>query len=82
MTSEAFKALIALQDSRVRMTFSDGQQLIATLHSVTTDLDESQHLIFEKVEWSTLPKPQDKFGYYYAAGEELISCTLVNDAEG
>ena len=79
MTFEAFKALTALQDRRVRMTFANGQQLIATLHSVSTDFDKSQHLIYREVEWSALHHPQQEHWAYYAPGEELVNCTLVNE---
>ena len=77
MTLEEFKALRELQDHRVRMTFADGQQIIATLHSVTTDFDESRHLIYDKVEWSALPHPQDSSIAYYEKGEELVSCVAA-----
>ena len=77
MTLEEFKALRELQDHRVRMTFADGQQIIATLHSVTTDFDESRHLIYDKVEWSLLPHAQDSSAAYYEKGEELISCVAA-----
>jgi small nuclear ribonucleoprotein (snRNP)-like protein len=35
MTLEEFKALKRLEDRRVRMNFIDGQEVIATLISVT-----------------------------------------------
>lgn len=55
MTLEEFKELRRLQGHRVRMTFSNGYELIAILISVSTDLDESRHLIYDKVEWSSAP---------------------------
>jgi small nuclear ribonucleoprotein (snRNP)-like protein len=45
MTLKEFKALKRLENRRVYMIFSDGQEVIATLFSITTDLDESRHLI-------------------------------------
>jgi hypothetical protein len=77
MTLEEFKKLRELQDRRVRMIFSDGQEVIATLHSVTVDLDGSRHLIYQKVEWSELPHFEAEAGVYYAPGEELVSCAAL-----
>jgi hypothetical protein len=48
MTLEEFKALRGLQDRRVRMIFTDGKEIIATLDSVVTDFDESRHLTYRK----------------------------------
>jgi small nuclear ribonucleoprotein (snRNP)-like protein len=50
MTLEEFKALKDFEDRRVRMLFTDGQEVVATLISITTDLDESRHLIYDRVE--------------------------------
>jgi hypothetical protein len=80
MTLEEFKALRALQDQRVRLTFSDGQEVIATLLSITTDLDDSRHVIYEKVEWSALPHINLESGAYYSAGEEVVSCYALDNA--
>jgi hypothetical protein len=75
MTLEEFKALKGLENCRVRMIFSDGQEVIATLFSVTTDLDESRHIIYDKVEWSALPHVDVGAGAYYSSGEDLVSCS-------
>jgi hypothetical protein len=78
MTLKGFEALKGLQGRRVHMVFADGQDVIATLHSVTTDMDESQYLIYEKVEWSALPHLDKGAGaYYYSPGEELVRCSEV-----
>ncbi len=53
MTKEEFRALKSLEDRRVHMTFIDGQRVIATLVSVQTDMDESQHLIYDRLEWAS-----------------------------
>ena len=74
MKLEEFKALKDLEDRRVRMLFTDGQEVVATLISVTTDLDESRHLICDRVEWSALPHPTRGVAAYYSPGEELVSC--------
>jgi hypothetical protein len=74
MTLEEFQALRVLQDQRVRMTFSDGQVLTATLVSITTDLDGSRHVVYDKVAWSDLSHPEGEDGAYYTAGEGLVSC--------
>ncbi|HXS76763.1 MAG TPA: hypothetical protein VN753_11345 [Terracidiphilus sp.] len=81
MTLHEFKALKSLEDRRVRMMFIDGQEVIATLVSVTTDLDESRHLIYERVEWTALPHADAGAEAYYASGEELVSCTLAAPVE-
>jgi hypothetical protein len=77
MTLNEFKSLKRFEGQRVRMAFADGEEIIATLFSITTDLDESQHLIYEKVEQSTVARPNlDTAGAYYSPGDELISCVL------
>jgi hypothetical protein len=81
MTLDDFKALKSFEDRRVRMTFIDGQELLATLVSVTTDWDESCHLIYDRVEWSALPHTESGAGAYYSHGEELVSCSLAAPGE-
>jgi hypothetical protein len=53
MTLDEFRGLKKFEDQRVRMIFIDGQEIVATISSVTTDFDESRHLVFKKVEQST-----------------------------
>jgi hypothetical protein len=79
MTLEEFKSLKGLENRRVRMVFSDGQEIIATVLSLATDLDESRHLIYNKVEWSALPHADGVVGAYYSTGEELVSCSTVQN---
>jgi hypothetical protein len=74
---EEFLALRALQDHRVWLNFSDGQVVIATLVSITSDLDASRHVVYDNVEWSALPLPQSE-GAWYAAGEHLVSCVAYS----
>jgi hypothetical protein len=77
MTLNEFKDLKRFEDQRVRMTFADSEEIIATLSSITTDFDESRHLVYEKVEQSTVARPHvNAAGGYYSPGEELISCVL------
>jgi hypothetical protein len=77
MTLSEFKSLKRFEDQRVRMTFADGEEIVATLSSITTDFDESQHLVFKKVELSTRPSSKlNAEEVYYSPGEELISCAL------
>ena len=78
MTLDEFKALRRLQDRRVRMVFGDGQEVIATLSSITIDLDESRHVIYEKVESSKFPHVGPEDGVFYSAGEELVSCSELS----
>ncbi len=77
MTLEEFKALKAFQGRRVRTVFTDGQEVVATLHSVSTDLDDSQHLIYASVEWSALPHANLGGEAHYSTGAELVSCSLA-----
>ena len=80
MILEEFEALKELQGRRVRVVFADRQEVIAILHSVTMDLDGSQHLLYDKVEWSAAPHLNKGAGaYYYSPGEEVIHCTGVQD---
>ncbi len=77
MTLDDFKALKGLEGRRVRITFVDGQEIVATLVSVTTDLDDSRHLIYDRVEWSALPHADRGEAAYYSPGEEVLSCSLA-----
>jgi hypothetical protein len=82
VTLEEFRSLRGLEDLRVRMTFSDGQIVIATLVSITSDLDESRHIVYDNVEWSALPHSERKDGAWYATGEALVSCVLCSPDVG
>ena len=75
MTLEAFRLLRGLEDRRVRMTFSDGQVVVATLVSATVDLDESCHVVYENV-GSSIPHPYSERSdhTWYASGESLLAC--------
>jgi hypothetical protein len=70
LSSDEFMALRALENQRVLLTFRDGQSFIARLLSVTSDLDRSQHLIYDQVEGVSAFEGIA----CYAAGEELLSC--------
>jgi len=81
VTLDEFKALKSLEDCRLRVTFIDGQEVIATLVSVTTDLDESRHLVYGRVEWTAFPHADRGAAAYYSCGEELVSCSLAAPVE-
>jgi hypothetical protein len=81
VTLEEFKALKGLEGRRVRMIFTDGQEVIARLFSITTDLDQSRHLIYDKVEWSALTHADVGDKTYYSSGEELVSCSAWGRGE-
>ena len=51
MTLAEFKGLKKCEGCRVHKTFTDGQEMIATLVDVTIDLDESRHLIDDQIEF-------------------------------
>jgi hypothetical protein len=63
------------------MIFSDGQNVIATLLSVSCDFDDSRHIVYDKVEWSALPHRECAGEAFYASGEELLACTACNPDE-
>lgn len=77
MTIDDFKALKGLEGCRVCISFVDGQEVVATLVSVTTDSDESCHLVYDKVEWSALPHADRSEVAYYSSGDELVNCSLA-----
>jgi hypothetical protein len=81
MTTEEFKALKPLEGRRVRIVFTDGHEVIARLFDVTTDMDDSQHLIYEQVEWSSHQHADNSKGAFYASGEELLRVSLLEDAD-
>ena len=73
LAGDEFMSLRTLEDQRVLLTFRDGQSFIARLLSVTSDLDRSQHLVYDQVEGvSALAGIA-----WYAKGEELLSCKGV-----
>jgi hypothetical protein len=85
MTLEDFQSLRALQDHRVCLDFNDGQVVIATLLSITIDLDASCHVVYDNVEWSALPlsHPRDKNASWYASGEEdRLQLTTTVEEQG
>ena len=73
LAADEFMALRALENQRVLLTFRDGQSFIARLLSVTSDLDWSQHLVYDQVEGVSAFEGIA----CYAAGEELLSCECV-----
>ena len=74
MTQDEFKALARMEDSRVLLRFTDGQTVTATLLSVSTDLDGSQHLIYQISEESS---PAGGTAIY-SPGEQVISCVPLD----
>jgi hypothetical protein len=81
MTLQEFKELRSLEGRQVRMTFSDGQSVIATLLSVSCDFDDSRHIVYDKVEWSALPHRGRTSEAFHTFGEELLVCTACNTDE-
>ena len=69
-----FASIKRLEDKRVFMRFDDGHEVVARLLSATEDLDGSQHLIYDAVEWTNQADP---YGGgpgtgYYAGAETLV----------
>jgi hypothetical protein len=75
MTLQEFKELRSLEGRQVRMTFSDGQSVIAMLLSVSCDFDDSRHIVYDQVEWSALPHRGRTGEAFHTSGEELLVCT-------
>ena len=73
MTLEEFQALRAFQDRRVRMNFSDGQVVIATLVSITSDFDESRHIVIRQF----IVPAKRVFGKFLSAMGRRSSRTIV-----
>ena len=69
-----FKSLKMLEDKRVFMRFDDGHEVVAVLLSATEDMDGSQHLIYDAVEWTN---QAETYGggsgtCYYAPANTLV----------
>jgi hypothetical protein len=67
------------EDLRVHMRFDDDHECIATLLSVSQDIDGSLHLVYDKVEWANDPRElaTAKDSTVYAEGESLLSIERV-----
>jgi len=81
MTLEEFKALKSLEGHRVRISFTNGQEVVARLFDITTDMDDSQHLIYEAVEWSALPHMPNGRHSFYSAGGEVLSVISAGEPD-
>ncbi len=79
MTTTEFEALKMLEGKRVRIVFTDAQEVLATLIDVSVDHDGTQHLLYDDVLWSALPHVDVGRGAFYAGGSELVS---ISEAEG
>jgi len=77
MTREEFEALDKFSGQRVHLTFIEGQQVVATLSNISIDIDGSQHLVYGDVEWASPLGDVSESGWYYSAGEELVSCVAI-----
>ncbi len=73
--AEEFRAAKEMEGERVKMSFSDGHEVVGVLFSATTDMDGSQHLIFGDVEWSSEAGSYDGSANtcYYEDGKTLTS---------
>lgn len=79
--TNAFQTARKLGGERVRMRFDDGHEVVALLLSATTDMDGSQHLIYDAVEWTS---EENTYGggvgtCYYADGRTLESIKRAGD---
>lgn len=79
--TNAFGSARELAGERVRMRFHDGHEVVALLLSATIDMDGSQQLIYDAVEWTS---EENTYGggagtCYYAEGRTLQSIELAGD---
>ena len=77
-----FSRMREFENQRVRMVFDDGLETVGFLLSAVEDMDGSQHLIYDKVEWATdlreLASAKDST--VYAEGESLVSIEPAESA--
>ena len=78
MTPADYTAAQHLTDQPVRITFTDGQQVLARLVSLTTADDNSQHLLYDQLTWHLLPHNEIGSGAFYAGGDEIVSLTAAS----
>ncbi len=81
MTTAEFRALKVLEGNRVRITFTDAQEVLATLIDVSVDQDGSQHLLYDDVLWSALPHVDAGRGAFYAGGSELVGVSGAEEPD-
>lgn len=79
--SDLFQSARKLAGERVRMRFDDGHEVVALLLSATTDMDGTEHLIYDAVEWTS---EENTYGggagtCYYADGRTLASIDRAGD---
>lgn len=75
MSPAEARALKQLSNRRVRITFTDGQEVLATLIDLTTDADGSHHLLYDHVTWAKLPHNDIGAGAFYSSGDEVLRVT-------
>ena len=73
LTSEQFERLKLLQDRYVKLVFADGRFAICKLFSATTDIDGSQHVVYEDVDGTSSAVHTIPGGSFYVSGEEIVS---------
>jgi len=71
-------------DQRVRMVFDNGVEVVATLLFAMEDMDRSQHLVSDRVEWSNDPREfaTAEDSAFHAEGESLVSIDAAVDQGG
>ena len=72
LTTDQLHAAQSLQGQRVRIAFTDGQQVLARLISLSPDLDGTYHLLYDDIEWAALPHNDIGSGAFYAGGHEIV----------
>jgi len=75
--------MLELVDRRVRKVFDHGLETAATLLFATEDMDGSQHLIFDRVEWTNGSRDfaAAKHSTLCAPGETLVSIEAAGEHE-
>ncbi len=71
----SFERMREMEGKRVRMCFTDGNQIVARLLSATEDIEGFHHLIYDSVEWANDPDElaRSAGATSYAEGETLES---------
>ena len=75
MSPAEAKALQRLSNRRVRIVFTDGQEVLATLVDLSTDSAGAHHLLYDHVTWARLPHNDIGSGAFYVSGDEILRVT-------
>ncbi len=75
MSPAEARALHQLTNRRVRIAFTDGQEVLATLIDISTDPAGNHLLLYDQLTWAKLPHNDIGEGAFYASGDEILRVT-------